>query len=148
MFPYTYITYPLLPFCPYVRQEFSKSMYFSNISLSNINFLSSLGSNHKYFSCVSSFLSFFNVFINLLNCSHRMSANLNLQYLLRFCCNILTLFYNNLKISNLRFLTFLWIKHDLPKPLFVISNVVKSCMNFNLSIIVFCMFLSSTLIYS
>ena len=81
------------------RQDLTKSMYVSNISLSYIFLLSSSCSSHVYFSFVSSF-SFFNVFINLLNCSYKLSADSDLQYLLTFCCNVPALFYNMLPISN------------------------------------------------
>ena len=64
-----------------------RSIYFSNIFLSEMYFLSSVLSNHGYFSHVSNFSSFFCVFIKLLNCLHTFSADLNLQNLLRFCCS-------------------------------------------------------------
>ena len=40
-----------------VRHDLSKLTYLSNIFLSDIYFLLSLGSNQGYFSCISSFLS-------------------------------------------------------------------------------------------
>ena len=59
------------------RHDFSKSTYLSSISLSDVCLLSSPWPNYGYLSFVSSF-SFFNVFINLINHSHQISADLTL----------------------------------------------------------------------
>ena len=58
------------------RQDLSKSMYLSSISLSDMSSCSS----HGYYSFVSSF-SFFNVFTNFVNCSHKslISTHILLQ---------------------------------------------------------------------
>ena len=56
------------------RQDFSMCTYFSSISLSDILLLSLPWSNPGYLSFISSF-SVLIVFIHLLNCSHRISAD-------------------------------------------------------------------------
>ena len=79
MLLYICIPCPLPEFSLYLLNGIFLDLHiFSNISLSDIYFLSSLGSNHGYFSFVSSFLPFINVLINLLNCSHIVLADLNL----------------------------------------------------------------------
>ena len=100
-------------------------------------------------SFVFSCLSFFNLFINLLYCSHRMSAFQICNICLTFAVVCLALFYSNLRILNLIFLILLFgLNMIVSKPLLIISNVAEFCADFNLSIIVLCVFLPSTLIIS
>ena len=60
---YLYNIY-ITSFCSLCRHVLFKSIYFSNISLSDTYFLSSVLSNHGYFSPVSSFSPFFKVFLS------------------------------------------------------------------------------------
>ena len=60
-----------------IKYVLSKFIYFLNISLSDIYFLSSQLSNHGNFSPVSKLYSFLKVLIKLLNCMHTSSANSN-----------------------------------------------------------------------
>ena len=67
--------------------------------------------------------------------------------MLKFCCNVPILSYSILRILNLIFLTLLFGSNMvISKTLLVISNVAEFCTNFNLSIIVLNVFLSTTLI--
>ena len=109
------------------RHSFSKSTYFSYISLPDIFLLSSSSPTHGYILSDPSF-SFFNVFTN---CAQSTSADWNLKYLWRFCC------------KAPEFLeTFLGLNITVSKELFVTSKVAEFLTNVTYTISVFCYFLS------
>ena len=87
-----------------VKHVLYRFIYFSNISLYDIHFLSSILSNHGCFSPASIFSSFFKVLIKLLNQSHTFSVDLNCKICLSSVVTLHVIFYTNLKFSNLKFL--------------------------------------------
>ena len=84
-----------------IKQVLSRFMYYLNISLSDIYFLSSESSNYGYFSPLSKLCSFLKVLIKLLNYMHTLSAESTHNIYLIFVELLLVLFCNTLVTQDL-----------------------------------------------
>ena len=111
---YLYISLLTFFFLHLVRQEFSRFMHLSNISLSVICFLSSLSSNHEYlsFPCtLGSCSSFLRAFINLCVYIHFLQILGDNE--LDSVATLPALFCSTLMISNPNTNYMIWIKGNL-----------------------------------